>query len=142
MRGIVYENEENAVVEYLNATDIDEKNRIFAESLYPAFTKMIESTIEENVSSYLNGDDRTLWDFVGLREAYKGLLTSSDDFEYSDKELKKVKPDDIASMLCDRAMEIYKGKEELFGTEKFREIERAILLQNVDSNFLLIRKFH
>lgn len=44
-KGYFYENEENAVVEYLNATDIDEKNRIFAESLYPAFTKMIESII-------------------------------------------------------------------------------------------------
>ena len=99
-------------------------------------TKMIESTIIENVGMYLNGDDRALWDFVGLREAYKGLLTFPEDFEYSEKELKKVKADDIANMLYDRAIEIYKGKEELFGTEKFREIERAILLQNVDYNWM------
>ena len=99
-------------------------------------TKMIESTIIENVSAYLNGDDHTLWDFVGLREAYKGLLTTPEDFEYSEKELKKVKPDDIANLLYDRAIEIYKGKEELFGAEKFREIERAILLQNVDYNWM------
>jgi preprotein translocase subunit SecA len=99
-------------------------------------TKMIESTIIENVSSYLNGDDHTLWDFVGLREAYKGLLTFPEDFEYSEKELKKVKPDDIANLLYDRAIDIYKGKEELFGAEQFREIERAILLQNVDYNWM------
>ena len=99
-------------------------------------TKMIESTILENVSGYLNGDDRSLWDFVGLREVYKGLLTFPEDFEYSEKELKKVKPDDIANMLYDRAMEIYKGKVDLFGEEKFREIERAILLQNVDYNWM------
>ena len=99
-------------------------------------TKMIESTIIENVSSYLNGDDHTIWDFVGLREAYKGLLTFPEDFEYSEKELKKVKPDDIANLLYDRAIDIYKGKEELFGAEQFREIERAILLQNVDYNWM------
>ena len=99
-------------------------------------TKMIESTIIENVSLYLSDDDRALWDFVGLREAYKGLLTFPEDFNYDEKELKKLKADDVANMLYDRAMEIYKGKEELFGSEKFREIERAILLQNVDYNWM------
>ena len=99
-------------------------------------TKMIESTILENVSAHLNGDDYLLWDFVGLRELYKGLLTTSEDFTFDEKELKKVKPDDIANLLYDRAIEIYKGKEELFGAEKFREIERAILLQNVDYNWM------
>ena len=99
-------------------------------------TKMIESTIIENVSIYLNDDDHTLWDFVGLREAYKGLLTFPEDFNYDDKELKKLKADDVANMLYDRAIEIYKGKEELFGADKFREIERAILLQNVDYNWM------
>ena len=98
--------------------------------------KMIEATIIENVSLYLNDDDRALWDFVGLREAYKGLLTFPEDFNYDDKELKKLKADDVANMLYDRAMDIYKGKEELFGAEKFREIERAILLQNVDYNWM------
>ena len=120
-RNIIY-SQRNSV---LNGDDISE-----------TITKMIASTIDENVSVYLNGDDRTLWDFVGLREAYKGLLTFPEDFEYSEKELKKVKPDDISTMLYDRAIEIYKGKEELFGEEKFREIERAILLQNVDYNWM------
>ena len=99
-------------------------------------TKMIEATIVENVSLYLNGDDRSLWDFVGLREAYKGILTTPEDFNYDEKALKKVKPDDIANELYDKAIEIYKSKEELFGVEKFREIERAILLQNVDYNWM------
>ena len=99
-------------------------------------TKMIESTIIENVSMYLNDEDHALWDFVGLREAYKGLLTFPEDFDYDDKQLKKLKADDVANMLYDRAIEIYKGKEELFGADKFREIERAILLQNVDYNWM------
>ena len=99
-------------------------------------TKMIEATIVENVSLYLNGDDRSLWDFVGLREAYKGILTTPEDFNYDEKALKKVKSDDIANELYDKAIEIYKSKEELFGVEKFREIERAILLQNVDYNWM------
>ena len=120
-RNIIY-SQRNSV---LNGDDISE-----------TIVKMIESTIVENVSLYLNDDDHTLWDFVGLREAYKGLLTFPEDFDYDDKSLKKLKADDVANMLYDRAIEIYKQKEELFGTEKFREIERAILLQNVDYNWM------
>ena len=120
-RNIIY-SQRNSV---LNGDDISD-----------TITKMIESTIIENVSVYLNDEDRALWDFVGLREAYKGLLTFPEDFNYDEKELKKLKADDVANMLYDRAMEIYKGKEELFGAEKFREIERAILLQNVDYNWM------
>ena len=120
-RNIIY-SQRNSV---LNGDDISE-----------TITKMIEATIVENVGAYLNGDDRTLWDFVGLRELYKGLITFPEDFNYDEKELKKLKIDDVANMLYDRAIEIYHSKEDLFGAEKFREIERAILLQNVDYNWM------
>ena len=106
------------------------------EDISGTIKKMIESTILENVASYLNGDDHQLWDFVGLRELYKGILTFPEDFEYDEKELKKVKPDDIANMLYDRALEIYEKQEKLFGVEIFREVERSILLRNVDDNWM------
>lgn len=44
-KGYFYENEENAIVKYINETNIAEKNRIFNTILYPALTKMIESLI-------------------------------------------------------------------------------------------------
>lgn len=44
-KGYFYEIEEQAIVQYVNETDITEKNRIFNTILYPALTKMIESII-------------------------------------------------------------------------------------------------
>ena len=44
-KGYFYEDEQNALVEYLNCDDVNEKNKIFNKWLYPAFTKMIESII-------------------------------------------------------------------------------------------------
>lgn len=44
-KGYFYENEENAIIHYINEEDYVEKNRIFNESIYPALTKMIESII-------------------------------------------------------------------------------------------------
>lgn len=43
--GYFYENEQNALIQYLNSTDEEEKNKLFNTWLYPAFTKMIESII-------------------------------------------------------------------------------------------------
>ena len=109
----------------LNGEDISETVR-----------KMILATVNDNVDTYLQGDEAGHWDFNGLREAYKGLLTTTEDFMYSDDELKSLKKADVSEMLCDRAMELYKEKEETIGEERFREIERAVLLQNVDRNWM------
>lgn len=44
-KGYFYEIEEQAVIDYINTNDVNEKNRIFNEILFPALTKMIESII-------------------------------------------------------------------------------------------------
>ena len=44
-KGYFYEEQEQAVVDYINTEDEKEKNRIFNTTLKPAFTKMIESII-------------------------------------------------------------------------------------------------
>lgn len=98
--------------------------------------KMILDTVALTVETYMQGDESENWDLVGLKEAYKGLLTEPEDFEYSEAELKKLKKEDVIEMLCDRAKKIYEEKEKLVGEERFREIERAVLLQNVDRNWM------
>ena len=44
-KGYFYDGEEDAIVRYINETDLTEKNKIFNEILHPALTKMIESII-------------------------------------------------------------------------------------------------
>ena len=109
----------------LNGEDISETVR-----------KMILATVNENVDTYLQGDEASHWDLNGLREAYKGLLTTPEDFEYSENELKKLKKSDVYDILCERAIALYEEKEKTIGEERFREIERAVLLQNVDRNWM------
>ena len=106
------------------------------EDISETVRKMIMSTVSENVETYLHGDERELWDLAGLREAYKGLLTTPDDFKYDESELKKIKREDICDELCQRAEELYESKEKEIGEERFREIERAVLLQNVDRSWM------
>ena len=44
-KGYFYEEQEQAVIDYINAYEVEEKTRIFNEILSPAFTKMVESII-------------------------------------------------------------------------------------------------
>ncbi len=120
-RNIIYKQRNDV----LNGSDISE-----------TVQKMILTTVSENVNAHLNGDDKSLWDLNGLRELYKGVLTTPEDFQYSDDELKHLHSEEIREMLCDRAIALYHEKEELVGAERFRELERAVLLQNVDRNWM------
>ena len=106
------------------------------EDISETIQKMILATIRENADTYLHGDDATLWDLNGLREAYKGLLTTSEDYRYEENELASLNKDDMIEALCDRAMALYQEKETTIGVEQFRELERAVLLQNVDRNWM------
>ena len=109
----------------LNGEDISETIR-----------KMILATISETVDNFLQAEEPVHWDLNGLSETYKGLLTTPEDFNYTDDELKKLDRSEIYEMLCDRAIALYNEKEETIGEERFREIERAVLLQNVDRNWM------
>jgi preprotein translocase subunit SecA len=98
--------------------------------------RMIRGTVEDHVNTYLQGDEPTHWDLAGLREAYRGMLTEAEDFRYEDGELRHLKKEDVLELLCDRADALYREKEELIGADRFREMERAVLLQCVDRSWM------
>ena len=120
-RNIIY-GQRNSV---LNGEDIGETIR-----------KMISATINDNVATHLHGEEQTAWDFAGLREIYRGLLTSDEDFVEYENGSVKAKPQKIAELLEERAFALYDEKIALVGEERFKEIERAVLLQNVDRNWM------
>ncbi len=93
---------------------------------------MVRGTIETAVSTYTSEGAATEWDFAGLRADLIGYLCTDEDFHYTDEELATLTPADVTAMLIARAEERIREREELFTPERFREVERAILLQNVD----------
>ncbi|MBR2354621.1 MAG: preprotein translocase subunit SecA [Clostridia bacterium] len=106
------------------------------EDISGTILKMIHGTVEDHVGLYLQGDEPSHWDLAGLREAYKGMLTNSDDFRYEGAELHNLKREDVTALLIDRADALYREKETLVGVDRFREMERAVLLQNVDRSWM------
>ena len=91
---------------------------------------MIKSTIADavNVHTQFGKED---WELDGLKNKYMGLLCSETDFVSEN-----LTKDEIIDTLTSRAIELWKSKEALFGEEQMREIERVILLRNVDEKWM------
>ena len=90
---------------------------------------MLDTNIEENVKNYFAGDNKADWNVEGLKEKYKGWLTTDDDFE--DSELLSV--DEAIEMLTERGHKVLEEKRGLLGDEMFQDFERMVLLRNVDT---------
>ena len=97
---------------------------------------MITESIKENVDMFCQGDIADNWNLTGLREHYAGVLTTPDDLTYTSDELNDVKKSDITEMLTERAEAIYAAKEAEYGAEIMRELERVVLLRNVDQKWM------
>ena len=98
---------------------------------------MIRDTIDATVDTYCSGETPLEWNFDALKAHFANyLLTTENDFIYeSQAQKEKETAENIKEMLMERANKIYETKEEMFG-EAMREIERKILLENVDSNWI------
>jgi len=107
---------------------------LMGEDISGTVLKMILSTVDDSIERFLGGEEAEFYDFAGLREHYKGLLFEGDEF--TPEELKELTKSEIAEMLEARAKAIYEEKENLVGEERFRELERAVLLGNVDRSWM------
>lgn len=90
---------------------------------------MLDTNIEENVKNYLAGDNKADWNIAGLKEKYKGWLTTDDDFEDADT----LSVSGVIDMLTERGHKILDEKRRILGDEMFLDFERMVLLRNVDT---------
>lgn len=97
---------------------------------------MIHSTIDDAVATSLHDESVENWDVDGLRNCYKGLLCTDDDFKKLEGDAAELR-EKIRTTLDERAMRLYNFKErEMFGEEGMRELERIALLINVDRKWM------
>ncbi len=112
------------------------KSVLDGENITETIQNMIKDNIITTVDSFTRGDEPENWDLDGVKNKYMGIFCDENDFVYSEDELKKLDRDDIIDELADRAIRRYHEKEELFGADNFREVERSVLLRNVDRQWM------
>ncbi|MDE6797278.1 MAG: preprotein translocase subunit SecA, partial [Ruminococcus sp.] len=107
------------------------------EDIHESISKMIEDLINSTVNTYLaDEDERSDWNMVGLKDFFLGWLIGQEDLTFTDEELASVTKQDIITALNTKATEIYQAKEEEYGTDVMRELERVILLKVVDTKWM------
>ncbi len=115
-----------------------QRNQVLdGEELKPVITRMIEGSINDAIDSACSDHaSRNDWNLEAIKEKYRswGLIREGDFEESLDKE-------DIRELLLDRANEAYAAKEEKLGnapdgTALMRELEKRILLANVDNKWM------
>ncbi|MBR5738599.1 MAG: preprotein translocase subunit SecA, partial [Lachnospiraceae bacterium] len=120
-RKVIYQQRQDV----LNGMDIHDK-----------ILSMISSTIENAVNSFTTAEVADDWNYDGLRTYFYGTLTTDADFHYNADDFNTLTREDLIRMLKERGEALYASKEELFGKEQMREIERIVLLKTVDTNWM------
>ncbi|MBQ1988415.1 MAG: SEC-C domain-containing protein, partial [Clostridia bacterium] len=115
-----------------------QRNKVLnGEDIKDTVQKMIDETIEAYCNIYLaNDDDYTDWDMNGLREYFSGWVTTPDDLHFTKEELANTSRERITEELKEKAHTKYAKREEEFGSDIMREMERVMLLRSVDTNWM------
>ncbi len=99
--------------------------------------KMIDESIEANVKTYMPADAvHDDWDINGLKETYLGWMITDRDLKYTKDEIEELDPETVSEELKEKAKELYERREEAFTPKIMREVERVVLLKNVDSEWM------
>lgn len=115
----------------------EQRNKVLdGENLKDSILKMIDETIDSYVSIYLSDPIRDNWDIKGLKEYFSGWVTSADDFSFLENDFENITVSEVADKIKEKAHEKYDLREQRFGEELTREMERVILLRCVDTNWM------
>ncbi len=104
--------------------------------LHDYIAHMVEDIADEAVSQFCNSDKAHEWNLTAFTEEFPGALLSREIEALSDEDLHSLKEADIKEKLIEKINLGLKVSEQANTPEKMREIERVILLHNVDKNWM------
>lgn len=112
-----------------------ERKRVLeGENIKPEIMEMIDSLADAIVDKFC--PEKTYqeeWDIKGLKEKIQQQFAADINIE---EEISKIDNSKMKSLIKDMAHRIYEMKESMLPEEEFRELERVILLQVVDSKWM------
>ena len=107
------------------------------EDLHDYILNMMHDLAVDSVNNYLVDDvDIENWNIIGLKDHFMGWVLNDEDLDYDENQIDDVTKNTIVELLEDRMKTIYARKEEEFGGQLIRELERVILLKVVDTKWM------
>ncbi len=98
---------------------------------------MIETMVEYTVAKYTaDGPYPDDWNLEGLIKECEGIFLKTGELSFSYDDMQTMTLDSLNELLKEKALAYHKEKEEEFGAEVMREIERVIMLRVVDTKWM------
>ncbi len=114
-----------------------QRNQVLdGEDIQEKIKKMINDFIDSEVHEQCNDELTENWNIEGIRQYFMGWLISEEDLVYTADDLNTLEATDISDFLKEKAETLYASREEEFGNDVMRELERVMLLKSVDANWM------
>ena len=105
--------------------------------LHESILGMVDSVVETTVHGVL-GEKPYVEpeDIESIKRHFLGLFLKPEDLQYTNEELNDLVPAALTNEICDHAHAVYAAKEEELTPNIMRELERVVLLRNVDEKWM------
>ena len=98
---------------------------------------MIDDTIARAVHAAIGEHSEITPNMVEqARRPFIGLFLRPEDCTFSPEECKDLTTDKLTDVLAEQAHKVYEAKEQMLGAPIMRELERVVLLKNVDTKWM------
>ncbi|MDP4180623.1 MAG: SEC-C metal-binding domain-containing protein, partial [Bacillota bacterium] len=107
------------------------------ENLKESYTKMIEGIADNIIKLYCaESPHPDLWDWEAIDSYVSGGFLNSGEMKPTKDEMERMVKEDVREKAIELMTKRYDSKEEEFGAELMRELERVILLRVVDQKWM------
>lgn len=121
------------VMSQMRETIYSQRRKVLdGEDIHDNVIQMMKQDIDANVKTYCSDSVAENWNLDGLRSQYMNVYLMDTDLRYSIDDLNEIDQKDIIDLIQKRGNLIYKMREDEFGAENMRELERVCLLKTVD----------
>ncbi|MHB1652415.1 MAG: preprotein translocase subunit SecA [Desulfitobacteriaceae bacterium] len=105
------------------------------ENLRDNIIEMLEKVVGDTVAMFSGSSQYPEeWDLASFQEYCENSFLPGHNL--AAEEFAKLTKEEVKELLLEQAMALYDQREELFGSELMREIERAVILQVVDNKWM------
>ena len=114
-----------------------QRNKVLdGEDLKESILSMMNETVDSAMAMYMpEGVEPDHWNMEGFRNYFIGLIAGS-LLELEDDELKKVDRKELGEQIKEKVHQLYAKREGELGENITRELERVVLLKQVDTKWM------
>ena len=115
-----------------------QRNKVLdGEDVSEQISKMIDDSVSIIVGRYISKDvPAENWNIEGLKSYYMGWVLKPEDLKFSSENPFNLTLEEIIRFITDRCHDIFAKHEEILGASSTRELERVVLLSNVDEQWM------